>query len=52
MAWLAGLIGAGAAAIGFRLYLKRRYLELYGSGEPEFKEPPVAPDLGWPGGRI
>lgn len=50
--WLAALMGSFAAVVAFRLFLKRRYWEMYGSEEPEYKEPPILPDLGWPGGRI
>lgn len=51
MTWLGLLaLGFGAFAVINR-FLGRRYREMYGSAEPEFRDPPVAPDLGWPGGR-
>jgi hypothetical protein len=52
MGWLAGLLGFTVAVVAIRRFLKQRYWEMYGSEEPEYKEPPIAPDLGWPGGRI
>lgn len=51
MTWLGLLaLGVGVVAVINR-FLGRRYREMYGSAEPEFRDPPVAPDLGWPGGR-
>ena len=52
MGWLAGLLGLGVAVVATKRFLERRYREVFGSDEPEYKDPPIAPDLGWPGGRI
>jgi len=51
MTWLYGSLGIAAVLVAVNRLLRRRYREMYGSVEPPYKEPPVAPDLGWPGGR-
>jgi len=51
MTWL-GLIALGIGIVAvINRFLARRYREMYGSAGPDFEDPPVAPDLGWPGGR-
>lgn len=52
MGWIVGFLGIGVAVMAIRRFLRARYLEIFGSEEPEYRDPPVAPDLGWPGGRI
>ena len=51
MTWLVLIALAAGIIAMINRFVKRRYREMYGSAEPPFRDPPVAPDLGWPGGR-